>query len=126
MKTDATNNQSLVFLFERHGRRAVLTGDAGAAAEAMMLREGRVLRADVLKVGHHGSRGSTTPAFVAAIAPRLALISCGRGNRFGHPAPETLLTLSALDVPVLRTDSRSDLRADLLEGHTRLAWRGLR
>ena len=125
VKTDATNNQSLVLLFERHGRRALLTGDAGAAAEGMMLREGRVPRADVLKVGHHGSRGSTTPAFVAAVAPRLALVSCGRGNRFGHPAPETLSTLRALDVPVLRTDSLSDLRADLLEGHTRLAWRGL-
>jgi competence protein ComEC len=124
-KTDGVNNQSLVILFERDGRRVLLTGDAGAATEAALLRDGRVPRADLLKVGHHGSRGSTTPAFAAAVGPKFAMLSCGRGNRFGHPAPETLSTLRALRVPVLRTDLLSDVRADLLPGQTRLAWRGL-
>ncbi len=124
-KMDATNNQSVVALFERHGRRALLTGDAGAATEAALLQAGRVPRADVLKVGHHGSRGSTTPDFVAAVAPKAALLSCGRENRFGHPAPETLQTLRAFRVPVFRTDVSSDVRLDLLPGRTRLSWRGL-
>jgi competence protein ComEC len=124
-KIDGTNNQSLVFLFERDGRRALLVGDAGAAAEGELLRSARVPRADVLKVGHHGSRGATTPAFLAAVCPRVAVLSCGRGNRFGHPAPETLRTLADARVPVFRTDLASDVRLDLLPGATRLFLRGL-
>ena len=124
-KTDAVNNQSIVALFARDGRRALLTGDAGAPAEAEMLAAGALSPVDVLKVGHHGSRTSTTAAFLSATGPRLALLSCGRRNRFGHPAPETLATLSRFCVPVVRTDERSDARVDLLPGATRLAWRGL-
>ena len=90
-----------------------------------LLRRGAVPSADVLKVGHHGSRSSTTPAFLAAVAPRAAVISCGRENRFGHPAPETLKTLAGAPVALLRTDLRSDVRLELLPGATRLWWRGL-
>jgi competence protein ComEC len=124
-KTDAVNNQSVVALFERDGRSALLTGDAGAPAEAELLSSGAVPEVDVLKVGHHGSRTSTTAGLVAATHPRLALLSCGRHNRFGHPAPETLATLSRSCVPVFRTDERSDVRAELSPGATRLSWRGL-
>ena len=125
-KVDAINNQSLVFLFERDGRSALLTGDASAATEEALLWERRVPRADILKVGHHGSRSSTTTAFLEAVCPRAALISCGRENRFGHPAPATLQTLVAARVPVFRTDLSSDLRIDLLPDATRLWSRGLR
>ncbi len=124
-KTDAVNNQSIVALFARDGRAALLTGDAGAPAEAELLAAGALPPIDVLKVGHHGSRTSTTAAFVSATRPRVALLSCGRRNRFGHPAPETLATLSRFCVPVVRTDERSDARVDLLPSATRLAWRGL-
>jgi competence protein ComEC len=124
-KLDGTNNQSLVFLFERDGRRALLVGDAGAATEGALLRKAEVPRADVLKVGHHGSRGATTPAFLAAVCPRAALLSCGRGNRFGHPSPETLRVLADARVPVFRTDLASDVRMDLLPAATRLFLRGL-
>jgi len=124
-KLDATNNQSLVLLFERDGRRALLTGDAGAATEGGLLGDGRVPRADILKIGHHGSRGSTTPDFLAAVCPKAALLSCGRENRFGHPAPETLRTLVRARVPVFRTDLDSDFRIDLLPLATRLRSRGL-
>jgi competence protein ComEC len=122
---DAVNNQSVVAVFERDGRRALLTGDAGRPTERALVEEGRIPISDVLKVGHHGSRTSTTLLFVAAARPRLALLSCGRENRFGHPAAETLTTLAAFRVPVFRTDRLSDVRVELGPKGTRLAWRGI-
>jgi competence protein ComEC len=123
-KKDGVNNQSVVALFERGGRSALLTGDIGSPAEDALRDAGAVPRADVLKVAHHGSRTSTSPAFVDAVAPRLALLSCGRRNRFGHPSAGTLRTLGRRCIPVLRTDERSDCRVELLPRATRLAWRG--
>ncbi len=124
-KVDGVNNQSVVALFERDGRSALLTGDAGAPAEAQLVGARAVGPVDALKVGHHGSRTATTPELLEAVRPRLALLSCGRRNRFGHPAPETLEALERACVPVVRTDQRSDARADLLPGATRLFWRGV-
>ena len=124
-KTDAVNNQSVVALFERDGKTALLTGDAGIPTETDLIGAGALTGVDVLKVGHHGSRTATSEAFVAAIRPRIALLSCGRRNRFGHPAPEPLAALQAFCVPVLRTDLRSDCRIDLNPAGTRLAWRGI-
>jgi competence protein ComEC len=124
-KVDPTNNQSLVLLFERDGRRALLTGDAGVAVEDSLLRSGDVPRADLLKIAHHGSRGSTSAPFLDAVCPKVALLSCGRENRFGHPAPETLRTLATARVPVFRTDLVSDVRVELRPVATRLISRGL-
>jgi len=124
-KKDGINNQSVVARFERDGRSALLTGDAGAAAEAEILRTPGAARSDVLKVGHHGSRGSTTGAFLEAVSPRAALLSCGRENRFGHPAPETLANLAAKGIRVFRTDLDSDVGFELLPGATRLKRRDL-
>ncbi|HEY4231780.1 MAG TPA: ComEC/Rec2 family competence protein [Thermoanaerobaculia bacterium] len=123
-KTDAVNNQSVVAIFERDGRSALLTGDAGAPTEAELAAAGALTPVDVLKVGHHGSRTSTSAALLEGIRPRVALLSCGRGNRFGHPAPDTLATLARFCVPVLRTDQRSDCRIELTPRGTRLRWRG--
>lgn len=123
-KTDGVNNQSVVALFERGGRSALLTGDAGAPAESELVGAGGAPRVDVLKVGHHGSRTATSGPFVGAVRPRVALLSCGRRNRFGHPAPETVATLARFCVRTLRTDERSDARVDLLPDATRLSWRG--
>ena len=124
-KVDGINNQSVVALFERDGRTALLTGDAGAPSETELREAGALEPIDLLKVGHHGSRTATSPGFLEATRPRVALLSCGRRNRFGHPAPETMATLGRFCVPVLRTDERSDERVDLLPGTTRLWWRGL-
>ncbi|HWZ86843.1 MAG TPA: ComEC/Rec2 family competence protein, partial [Thermoanaerobaculia bacterium] len=123
-KVDGVNNQSVVALFERDGRTALLTGDAGAPAESELLEAGALVPVDALKVGHHGSRTATTDRLLDVSRPRLALLSCGRHNRFGHPAPETLATLGRFCVPVLRTDERSDAGAELLPAATRLSWRG--
>ncbi len=101
------NDNSLVLRLS-YGRRALLfVGDSEREAERDLLaRSPERLRADVLKVGHHGSRTSTSPAFLAAVAPAYAVVSVGVRNRFGHPHPSTLATLSrAAGVTVLRTDT---------------------
>jgi competence protein ComEC len=101
----AANDNSFVLRIS-HGRRsALLVGDAERHEEAELLaRDGSRLQADLLKVGHHGSRTSTTPAFLERVRPSLAVISCGVRNRFGHPHPDALGTLARAGVPTLRTD----------------------
>jgi competence protein ComEC len=87
------------------GRRAFLfTGDAEHEAEERLLARGVPLSADFLKVGHHGSRTSSTPAFLDAVAPRVATMSTGVRNRFGHPHAPTLEKLAARSILALRTD----------------------
>ena len=83
----------------------LLVGDAQSDEENDLLaRAPEKLVADVLKVGHHGSATSSSPAFLAAVAPREAIISVGRRNRFGHPHPRTLAALAACGARVWRTD----------------------
>jgi competence protein ComEC len=90
----------------RWGERAVLlTGDAEHETEERLVRNaGDTLRADLLKVGHHGSRTSTSPALLSAVRPAFATISSGVRNRFGHPNEVTLATLAAFGVATFRTD----------------------
>jgi competence protein ComEC len=82
----------------------LLTGDAEGPAEHYLLERGATLASQVLKVGHHGSRTSTTPEFVSAVRPIYAVISLGADNNFGHPHRVTLATLEAASVAVFRTD----------------------
>ncbi len=98
------NENSVVATLEFRGFRMLFTGDAGLQAENRLLQAGASLRADVLKVGHHGSAYASSPAFIAAVRPRYALISAGRHNLFGHPAPVTVQTLRDAGAAVLRTD----------------------
>lgn len=99
------NDNSLVLRISMGRKAALLVGDAEADEERDLLdREGARLAADLLKAGHHGSRTSTTPAFLAAVRPSWVVLSCGVRNRFGHPHPRTLATLSAAAVNVARTD----------------------
>jgi competence protein ComEC len=99
------NDNSLVLRISFGQRAVLLTGDAEHHQEAELIRaHGLRLKADLLKVGHHGSRTSSTAAFVAAVGPSLATISCGVRNRFGHPHAETLTTFGRLGVPALRLD----------------------
>jgi competence protein ComEC len=95
------NEDSLVLLVEYGDFQALFAGDAGFPAEAAMLD--RLRRVDLLKVGHHGSRGSTGDDWLDALAPTVAVISLGR-NDYGHPAPATLARLEAHHVAVHRTD----------------------
>jgi len=85
--------------------RMLLTGDAEDLEEAWLLEHDRnALTADLLKVAHHGSSTSTTDEFLAAVRPRVALVSVGAGNTYGHPNPERLRAIAAAGAQVLRTD----------------------
>jgi beta-lactamase superfamily II metal-dependent hydrolase len=101
---ESENEESLVARWESGGARVLLTGDIGTASEQSLLTWGTDLNADLLKVGHHGSNGSTSLDLLAAVHPRLAVLSCGRRNRFGHPGQSALERLQLSGVPVLRTD----------------------
>jgi competence protein ComEC len=98
------NDNSIAFILQYKQFRMLFTGDAGVAAEQRFLNEGVDLHADVLKVGHHGSAYSSSPAFIAAVHPEYAIISVGRHNMFGHPAPSTIETLQRAGARVYRTD----------------------
>lgn len=98
------NDESLLLRWDCAGAQMLLTGDTGERTEGDLLRWGSRLQAQVLKVGHHGSRKASTSAWLQAVHPTVAVISCGRDNRFGHPAPETLARLQAAGVRVERTD----------------------
>ena len=102
----AKNDDSLVLRLRYQERAILLSGDAEKEAESEMLAENSEdeLRAEVLKIGHHGGRNSTTPDFLAAVKPRLGIISVGEDNAYGHPHAELLERLANAGVRVLRTD----------------------
>jgi len=99
----ATNDDSLVLHIGYESTSVLLEGDAQHASEKIMLALPG-LHADLLKVGHHGSLSSTTPAFLAAVHPSFAVISAGRRNLYGHPRYPVLQRLGAAHVRVYRTD----------------------
>ncbi len=103
------NNGSLVVAARLGGRRVLLTGDVEALAEADLVGRGVDLSADVLKVPHHGSRTSTTEELLAEVRPRIALVSAGRRNRFGHPGREVIERLESSGARVFRTDRHGDV-----------------
>ncbi len=98
------NENSLVVLVQYGRLRALFMGDAGFQSEERLLSQGVDLHADILKVGHHGSAYSSSAAFIEAVHPPIAIVSVGRHNLFGHPAPNTLETLRAAGASIFRTD----------------------
>jgi competence protein ComEC len=105
------NNASVVLRVDAHNRRILLTGDIEAEAEIVLAD--RDLRADVLKVAHHGSRSSTRGAFLDAVQPKVAVISCGRRNLFGHPHPTVLEELAARRIRTWRTDRSGTIDVEI-------------
>ena len=102
-KKEDENENSEVLMVEISGLRILFTGDLGEEGEQELLEAGTDLRAAVLKVGHHGSRFSTGEAFLEAVSPNVAVISCAENNRYGHPAPETVERLEQADCRVFYT-----------------------
>jgi competence protein ComEC len=97
------NDASCVLRVSAGGRSALLTGDIEGRGEADLLKA-RLPPSDVLFVPHHGSRTSSSPAFLAAVAPRWAIVSVGYRSRFGHPHPEVLERYRAAGAQIVRTD----------------------
>jgi competence protein ComEC len=109
------NNSSVVVRATVAGERILLPGDAELEAQDDLLRSGADLRADILKVPHHGSAYSD-PEFLQAVHARLALISVGLNNDYGHPSPTLLAELTRLGVPARRTDLDGDVAVVLQAG----------
>lgn len=101
---DNTNDDSLVMRLEYGDTSFLFTGDMTAKAEKDLIKDGASLRCDVLKVGHHGSSGSSCYQFLYEAQPGIGVISCEKGNSYGHPHEETLSRLDDADVTVYRTD----------------------
>jgi competence protein ComEC len=99
-------NLASTIVLARFGQvRILLVGDAERPEEDWLLaRYGDSLRADVLKVGHHGSSTSSSGPFLDAVRPRIALVSVGAGNSYGHPSAAVMATLAERGAQVLRTD----------------------
>ena len=98
------NEQSVVCRVTHGSERLLFVGDAGKEEETTLLDAGVDLRADLLKVGHHGSRGSSTKPFLQAVGARVAVISCGADNSYGHPHQEAVNRLTAAGMTIYRTD----------------------
>ena len=100
----SVNEQSLVFRLSYGAFSMIFCADAGFEAEQRMLAGYNELKSTVLKVGHHGSRFSTSEEFLERVHPELALISAGAGNRFGLPSSRTVTLLKTKQIPLYRTD----------------------
>ena len=101
---DNLNDDSLVMRLEYGDTSFLFTGDMTSKAEKDLINDGADLRCDVLKVGHHGSSGSSCYQFLYEAQPGIGVISCEKGNSYGHPHEETLSRLNDADVTVYRTD----------------------
>jgi competence protein ComEC len=99
-----TNDASVVIKLEYGSTSVLLTGDAGVEVEQWLVRlYGGELKSDILKAGHHGSRTSSSKSFVEQVAPRVAIISAGKDNSYGHPHKEVLDTFSLFGIDVFST-----------------------
>jgi competence protein ComEC len=100
-----TNDASIMGRLVYGSRSVMFTGDAPSTTESLVIAGNPPgsLKSDILKVGHHGSRTSTSNAFIEAVSPIQAIISAGNNNRYGHPTPETLARLKAHNIPIFVT-----------------------
>ena len=103
------NNISLMMMLTVDGKKILLTADCEKQAEHYLLENNAPLKADVLHVAHHGSGSSTTPTFLSAVSPRLAIISVGKLNRYGMPAKKTIATLRGRGLAVYQTQDDGDI-----------------
>lgn len=103
------NDDSLVMRLEYGDTSFLFTGDMTAGAEKELIDDGLNVKCDVLKVAHHGSSGSSCYRFLYEAQPQIGVISCEKGNEYGHPHEETLSRLSDADVTVYRTDTEGSI-----------------
>ena len=113
----AANNDTLVLRLEFGDVTYLLTGDIERPVERQLLARGDALHADFLKVGHHGSKTSTSREFLSAVTPRVAVISAGAENPYGHPSQAVLDEFGGSGARLLRTD-QDGATSVITDGHT--------
>ena len=109
---DDNNDSSIIIRLDYQTGCAIFTGDAPQSVEKELLAGGAKLDCDLLKLGHHGSKTSSSQDWLKAVNPALAIIQVGE-NKFGHPSPEVLDRLTQLNIPVLTTQSVGDIIVNL-------------
>ena len=118
---DNLNDMSIVIKVTYGETSLLLTGDAESYAEELMIAsEKELLKADVLKMGHHGSSTSSSQAFLDAVQPKAVVISLGKNNDYGHPHRETMQRLKKLGTEIYRTDELGTVRMIFTESEVRL------
>lgn len=107
------NDLSAVFLLETARKKVLLMGDAPKQVEKKIIKDNPGIDVDILKVGHHGSNTSSDFYFLQSVAPELAVISCGKNNKYRHPSDEVIKSLEALSINYHRTDLAGTLKTKL-------------
>lgn len=110
---DDDNHGSLVLKYEYGRTNILLTGDAAVEDERILLSKGADISAQILKLGHHGSKNSSSEAFLEAVAPQVGIISCGKENLYGHPHKETLKRVNDQKITAYRTDKQGSILAEI-------------
>jgi DNA internalization-related competence protein ComEC/Rec2 len=105
-----TNGNSLVLRTYLGGRHWLFTGDLPVSGEQILMNRRLPVQADILKLGHHGSRTATSESWLKAVRPSIAIVSAGKNNRYGHPHVEVLRLLKKYRVPTIRTDQSGAIR----------------
>jgi len=105
IKGSELNNNSVVVRLDYKDFSCLFTGDIEKEREGQLLTESRSnLNVDILKIAHHGSSSSSSPLFIKSVGPKIAVICCGQGNKYGHPDQETISLLQSLGIEIYRTD----------------------
>jgi len=104
------NDSSIVGKLIFNNFSVMFMGDATSKIENKLLAYGNGLKSDILKVGHHGSKYSSSFNFLNAVSPKAAIIEVGAKNRYGHPSPATLSRLKMFDINIFRTDENGDIK----------------
>ncbi len=107
------NERSVALLLLEDNKKILLTGDTGDQTEKQLLKYGDLADIDILKVGHHGSKYSSTLEYLQKLKPETAIISVGSKNRYGHPTGETLDRLKSVGAEILRTDVMGSIEIEL-------------
>lgn len=115
-KADGTNGTSIIIRATCGGSTLMTTGDAPSDIEQRLIDSGSVLTAAALKLGHHGSKYSTSSQWLQAVQPIIGVVSAGKDNRYGHPHPAVLERLRMKNITVRRTDVEGDVRL-VSDGH---------
>lgn len=110
LSENSLNNNSIVAQFNYNNFKMLFTGDIEKLAEQQILKtEKAEIRADILKVAHHGSKTSSIPEFIKAVRPKIALIGVGKNNTFGHPNQQTIKNLENIKCRIYRTDLQGEI-----------------